>query len=134
MWPFDQPSQQKSANWGQGAYKGERPMILSTTSVLEGKRVVHYLGLVSGEAILGANIFKDFFAGIRDIVGGRSAAYEQELRRAKQIAMQEMIEQAVHLGANAIIGIDLDYETLGQRDGGGMLMVSASGTAVFIEG
>jgi uncharacterized protein YbjQ (UPF0145 family) len=88
----------------------------------------------SGEAILGANIFKDFFAGIRDIVGGRSAAYEQELRRAKQIAMQEMIEQATQLRANAIIGIDLDYETLGQRDGGGMVMVSASGTAVFIEG
>jgi uncharacterized protein YbjQ (UPF0145 family) len=133
MWPFNQPSQQHPVNRGQGAYQGERPMILSTTSVLEGKRVVHYLGLVSGEAILGANIFKDFFAGIRDIVGGRSAAYEQELRQAKQIAMQEMIEQAAHLGANAIIGIDLDYETLGQRDGGGMLMVSTTGTAVFIE-
>jgi uncharacterized protein YbjQ (UPF0145 family) len=108
-------------------------MILSTTSVLEGKRVVHYLGLVSGEAILGANIFKDLFASIRDIVGGRSAAYEQELRQAKQVALQEMIEQATQLGANAIIGIDLDYETLGQQNGGGMLMVAASGTAVFIE-
>jgi uncharacterized protein YbjQ (UPF0145 family) len=81
----------------------------------------------------GANLFKDFFSGIRDIVGGRSAAYEQELRQAKQIALQEMMEQAMQLGANAIIGIDLDYETLGQQNGGGMLMVAASGTAVFIK-
>jgi uncharacterized protein YbjQ (UPF0145 family) len=109
-------------------------MILTTTTALEGKRIVQYLGIVSGEAILGANIFKDFFAGIRDIVGGRSAAYEEELRQAKQIAIQEMVDQATQLGANAIIGIDLDYETLGQQNGGGMLMVAASGTAVFIEG
>lgn len=109
-------------------------MILSTTAAIEGKRVVQYLGLVSGEAILGANIFKDFFASIRDIVGGRSAAYEEELRQAKQIAIQEMMEQAMPMGANAIIGIDLDYETLGQQNGGGMLMVAASGTAVYIEG
>jgi uncharacterized protein YbjQ (UPF0145 family) len=81
----------------------------------------------------GANLFKDFFAGIRDIVGGRSAAYEQELRQAKQIALQEMLEQAMQLGANAIIGIDLDYETLGQQNGGRMLMVAARGTAVFIK-
>ena len=103
-------------------------MLLSTTSLIDGKQVVKYHGLVTGEAILGANIFKDLFAGIRDIVGGRSAAYEKELRRAKDLAIQEMTEQAVALGANAIIGIDLDYETVGQ--GGSMLMVSASGTAV----
>jgi uncharacterized protein YbjQ (UPF0145 family) len=102
-------------------------MLLTTTSVIDGKQIVKYHGLVSGEAILGANIFKDLFAGIRDIVGGRSAAYEQELRRAKDIAIKEMIEQATALGANAIVGIDLDYETVGQ---GSMLMVSASGTAV----
>jgi uncharacterized protein YbjQ (UPF0145 family) len=103
-------------------------MLLTTTSVIDGKQIVKYHGLVSGEAILGANIFRDLFAGIRDIVGGRSAAYEQELRRAKDIAIQEMTEQAQAIGANAIVGIDLDYETVGQ--GGSMLMVSASGTAV----
>lgn len=103
-------------------------MLLSTTSVIDGKRIVTYHGLVSGEAILGANIFRDLFAGIRDIVGGRSASYEKELRRAKELAVQEMTEQAQSLGANAVIGIDLDYETVGQ--GGSMLMVSASGTAV----
>jgi len=103
-------------------------MLLSTTSVIDGKHIAKYHGLVSGEAILGANIFRDLFAGIRDIVGGRSAAYEKELRRAKELAVQEMVEQATALGANAVIGIDLDYETVGQ--GGSMLMVSASGTAV----
>jgi uncharacterized protein YbjQ (UPF0145 family) len=107
-------------------------MLISTTSTLDGKRVTRYLGLVSGEAILGANIFRDIFAGIRDIVGGRSAAYEQELRKAKDIALREMTEQAQTLGANAIIGVDLDYENVGQS--GGMLMVSASGTAVVVEG
>lgn len=106
-------------------------MLISTTSVLEGRRIKQYLGLVTGEAILGANIFKDLFAGIRDIVGGRSAAYEQELRRAKDIAVKEMTEQAQAMGANAIIGVDLDYENIGQT--GGMLMVSASGTAVVCE-
>ena len=106
-------------------------MLVTTTSTLDGKRITKYLGLVSGEAILGANIFRDLFAGIRDIVGGRSAAYEQELRRAKDIAVQEMIEQAKGLGANAVVGVDLDYETVGQS--GGMLMVSASGTAVVVE-
>jgi uncharacterized protein YbjQ (UPF0145 family) len=103
-------------------------MLLTTTSVLDGKRIVNYHGLVSGEAILGANIFKDIFAGIRDIVGGRSATYEKELERAKGLAIQEMVEQAQAMGANAVIAIDLDYETVGQ--GGSMLMVSASGTAV----
>ncbi len=103
-------------------------MLLSTTSVIDGKRIVTYHGLVTGEAILGANIFRDLFAGIRDIVGGRSGAYEKELRRAKDLAIQEMIDQAQAMGANAIIAIDLDYETVGQ--GGSMLMVSASGTAV----
>ena len=103
-------------------------MLLSTASVLDGKTIVKYHGLVTGEAILGANIFRDLFAGIRDIVGGRSAAYEKELRRAKDLAIEEMTEQARALGANAVVGIDLDYETVGQ--GGSMLMVSASGTAV----
>jgi uncharacterized protein YbjQ (UPF0145 family) len=106
-------------------------MLVTTTSTLDGKRITKYLGLVSGEAILGANIFRDLFAGIRDIVGGRSAAYEQELRRAKDIAVQEMLEQAKGLGANAVVGVDLDYETVGQS--GGMLMVSASGTAVVTD-
>ena len=105
-------------------------MLISTTSVLDGRKVGQYLGLVSGEAILGANVFRDFFASVRDIVGGRSAAYEQELRKAKQIALDEMVAQATQLGANAVIGVDLDYETIGQ--GGSMLMVSASGTAVVV--
>jgi uncharacterized protein YbjQ (UPF0145 family) len=106
-------------------------MLLSTTNILDGRKVTAYLGLVSGEAILGANIFKDFFAGIRDIVGGRSAAYESELRKAKQIALDEMQAEAQRLGANAVIGVDLDYENLGAQ--GGMLMVCASGTAVKVE-
>jgi len=106
-------------------------MLTTTTPTIEGKRIVKYVGLVSGEAILGANIFKDFFAGIRDIVGGRSAAYEGELRKAKEIALDEMQQQAAALGANAVVGVDLDYETVGQ---GSMLMVSASGTAVVVEG
>jgi uncharacterized protein YbjQ (UPF0145 family) len=105
-------------------------MIIATTNVLEGRPVQEYLGIVCGEAILGANIMKDLFAGVRDIVGGRSAAYERELAKARDIAMREMEEQAQSLGANAIIGIDLDYETVGS--GGAMLMVSASGTAVRV--
>jgi uncharacterized protein YbjQ (UPF0145 family) len=105
-------------------------MLVITTPTIEGKKITKYYRLVSGEAILGANIFKDFFAGIRDIVGGRSAAYEKELRQAKQIAINEMIEEANSLGANAIVGVDLDYETIGIGSGGNMLMVSASGTAV----
>jgi uncharacterized protein YbjQ (UPF0145 family) len=107
--------------------------LVVTTPTIEGRRVTNYLGLVSGEAILGANIFRDLFAGIRDIVGGRSAAYEQELRKAKTIAIQEMEAQAVELGANAVIAVDLDYETIQVGSGGGMLMVSASGTAVIVE-
>lgn len=103
-------------------------MIVTTTHNIEGKKISKYLGLVTGEAILGANIFRDLFAGIRDIVGGRSGAYEEELRKAKDIALKEMAEQAEKLGANAVVGIDLDYETVGQS----MLMVSASGTAVVI--
>lgn len=106
-------------------------MILSTTNNIEGKKVVKYLGLVSGDAILGANIFRDFFASVRDIVGGRSAAYEKELRKAKDIALGEMREQAKNLGANAIVGIDIDYETIGTNSS--MLMVSANGTAVVLE-
>lgn len=106
-------------------------MLVLTTHSVEGKNITQYLGLVSGEAIMGANLFKDFFANIRDIVGGRSAAYEQELRKAKDIAIQEMTDQARDLGANAVIGVDLDYETIGQS--GGMLMVSASGTAVVVQ-
>ena len=106
-------------------------MLVTTTNTIEGKKVVKYYGLVSGEAILGANIFKDFFAGIRDIVGGRSASYERELRTAKDIAVKEMIEQAKLLGGNAVLAVDLDYETIGQ--GGSMLMVSANGTAVLLE-
>jgi len=106
-------------------------MILSTTSQLDGKPVVRYLGIVTGEAILGANIFRDLFAGIRDIVGGRSGGYEKELQRARRIALDELQERAAELGANAVIGVDLDYEVLG--GGNGMLMVSASGTAVVVD-
>jgi uncharacterized protein YbjQ (UPF0145 family) len=108
-------------------------MLVLTTPSIEGKRIIRHFGLVSGEAILGANIFKDLFAGIRDIVGGRSAAYETELRRAKEIAVEEMKEQARSYNANAVIGVDLDYETIQIGQGGGMLMVSASGTAVAYE-
>jgi uncharacterized protein YbjQ (UPF0145 family) len=105
-------------------------MLVTTTTSLEGRKITEYLGLVSGEAILGANIFKDFFAGIRDIVGGRSAAYEQELRKAKQIAIDEMVAEAEALGGNAVVAVDLDYETIGIGQTGNMLMVSACGTAV----
>lgn len=103
-------------------------MILTTTPTIEGRPIADYRGIVTGEAILGANIFKDLFAGIRDIVGGRSGAYEQELAKARTIAMEEMAALASQLGADAVVGIDLDYETVGQ--GGSMLMVTASGTAV----
>jgi uncharacterized protein YbjQ (UPF0145 family) len=102
-------------------------MIISTTHVIEGRPVSEYLGVVTGEAIMGANIFKDLFAGVRDIVGGRSAAYEEELRKARRIALEELGDEAQRLGADAVIGVDLDYETVGQ---GSMLMVTASGTAV----
>ena len=106
-------------------------MILTTTPSIEGKTIRAYHGIVTGQAILGANIFKDFFAGIRDIVGGRSAAYEQELQKAREIALQEMEDVAREKGGNAVVGIDLDYEVVGQ--GGSMLMVSASGTAVTVD-
>ena len=107
-------------------------MLIVTTPQLDGRPVKEYLGLVSGEAILGANIFKDFFASIRDIVGGRAAAYEEELRKAKKMATDEMAQQARDLGANAILSVDLDYESIQINKGGSMLMVSASGTAVKV--
>ena len=103
-------------------------MIITTTPTIEGKPIKEYLGIVTGEAILGANLVKDLFASITDIVGGRSGAYEKELSKARQIALQEMEEKAKSMGANALVGIDLDYETVRQ----GMLMVSVSGTAVKI--
>jgi uncharacterized protein YbjQ (UPF0145 family) len=103
-------------------------VIVTTTHAIDGRPVRDYLGIVTGEAILGANIFKDLFAGIRDIVGGRSGAYEEELRKARTIALEELAAAASQLGAEAVIGVDLDYETVGQ--GGSMLMVTASGTAV----
>ena len=105
-------------------------MILTTTPTIEGSTISEYRGIVTGEAIIGANIFKDFFAGIRDIVGGRSAAYESELRNAREIALAEMAEAAEQRGGNAVVGVDLDYEVVGQ--GGSMLMVTASGTAVSV--
>ena len=103
-------------------------MLVTTTPSIEGKRIVRYCGVVTGEAILGANLFKDLFAGIRDLVGGRSATYERELQRARDISMSELQQRAQELGANAVVGIDLDYEVLGEKNS--MLMVSASGTAV----
>jgi uncharacterized protein YbjQ (UPF0145 family) len=103
-------------------------MIVTTTPTIDGRKIEAYLGVVAGEAIVGANIFKDLFAGIRDIVGGRSAAYENELRKAREIALAELADNAKALGANAVVGVDLDYEVIGS--GGSMLMVSASGTAV----
>jgi uncharacterized protein YbjQ (UPF0145 family) len=103
-------------------------MLMSTTTVIEGRPVREYLGIVTGEVIVGANIFKDMFASIRDIVGGRSGAYESTLRDARKTALEEASAEARALGADAVIGIDLDYEVIGQ--GGSMLMVSASGTAV----
>jgi uncharacterized protein YbjQ (UPF0145 family) len=105
-------------------------MLMSTTSTLDGHQIDEYKGIVTGEAILGANIFRDLFAGIRDIVGGRAGAYEKVLRGAREQAMEEMQLQAHELGANAIIGIDIDYETVGGQ--GSMLMVSISGTAVLV--
>ena len=105
-------------------------MILTTTHNLEGYKVEKYLGVVTGETIIGANMFKDLFASVRDLVGGRSGAYEKVLAKAKDIAMQEMEDRAQELGANAILAIDLDYETVGQNSS--MLMVSSSGRAVVV--
>ncbi|HFE52793.1 MAG TPA: heavy metal-binding domain-containing protein [Bacteroidetes bacterium] len=104
-------------------------MIITTTPTIEGKRIVKYLGLVAGEAIMGANVVRDLFASITDIVGGRSGAYEQKLSDARQISLREMEEQARALGANAVVGVDLDYEVVRE----GMLMVTAAGTAVLVE-
>lgn len=106
-------------------------MLATTTPTIEGKRITKYYGIVTGEIIIGANLFRDFFASIRDIVGGRSGSYEEVLRQAKDTALREMQDQAALLGANAVVGVDLDYETVG--DSGSMLMVTASGTAVRIE-
>jgi uncharacterized protein YbjQ (UPF0145 family) len=106
-------------------------MLVTTTPSIEGKRITKYSGIVTGEAILGANLFKDLFANITDLVGGRSATYERELQRARDIALQELQQRAQEMGANAVVGIDLDYEVLGH--GNGMLMVSASGTAVVLD-
>ena len=106
-------------------------IIVTTTPSVEGRRIVRYAGIVTGEAILGANIFKDLFAGIRDIVGGRSATYERELRSAREIAVSELKQAAMEAGANAVVGVDIDYETVGGS--GSMLMVSVSGTAVVVE-
>ena len=106
-------------------------MLLSTTPTIEGRRIREYKGVVTGEAILGANVFRDFMAGIRDIVGGRAGAYEKVLKDARDTALDELGEEARKLGGNAVVGIDLDYEVLGSN--GSMLMVSASGTAVVID-
>ena len=106
------------------------PMLLTTTPSIEGRQIIKYCGIVTSEAVLGANVFKDMFASIRDIVGGRSATYESELRAARQICFDDLAEQAGEYGANAVVGIDIDYEVLGEENG--MLMVSAAGTAVVI--
>jgi uncharacterized protein YbjQ (UPF0145 family) len=107
-------------------------MLITTTPTIDGAEISEYYGIVTGEAILGANIFKDLFAGIRDIVGGRSAAYEKELQEARSLALEEMTAEAESLGADAIVGVDLDYETISVGRGGNMLMVTASGTAVRV--
>lgn len=106
-------------------------MIITTTPHVEGRQVLEYLGIVSGETIIGANLFRDFFASIRDIVGGRAASYEEVLREAKDQALRELEEKAAALGANAVVGVDLDYETVGEK--GSMLMVTAAGTAVRLD-
>ena len=106
-------------------------MLMTTTPSVEGKRIVRYFGVVTGETIIGENVFRDFLAGVRDFFGGRSASYEAVLREAKDTALEEMARQAEALGANAVVGIDLDYETVGGS--GSMLMVTCSGTAVRVE-
>ncbi|WP_036181712.1 heavy metal-binding domain-containing protein [Palleronia rufa] len=106
-------------------------MIVTTTPGIEGRRITAYKGIVVGEAILGANLFRDMFAGVRDIIGGRSGAYEKSLNEARETALREMEDRARDAGANAVVGVDLDYEVVGKENG--MLMVSASGTAVTID-
>lgn len=106
-------------------------VVVTTTPNIDGKKITSYRGIVTGEAIMGANIFKDLFAGIRDIVGGRSATYERELRRAREMAMEEIKIAAAEMGANAVVGVDIDYETVGGN--GSMLMVTVSGTAVVLQ-
>lgn len=106
-------------------------VIVTTTPTVEGRPVKSYQGIVTGEAIMGANIFKDLFAGIRDIVGGRSATYERELRKARDLAIEELKQNAAAMGANAVVGVDLDYETVGTN--ASMLMVTVSGTAVVVQ-
>ena len=109
----------------------EKAMVITTTPSIEGKRIRQYLGVVTGEAVMGANVFRDLFAGIRDIVGGRSGGYEKELKKARNAAFEDLEEAAQSLGANAVVGVDIDYEVLGEKNG--MLMVSVSGTAVTVE-
>jgi uncharacterized protein YbjQ (UPF0145 family) len=126
--------QQEATAWGGRKFRRKlkaRNMQLTTTPGIEGKRIKKYCGVIAGEAILGANLFKDLFAGIRDLVGGRSGTYEKELQRARDIAFEELQQRAQDLGANAVIGIDIDYEVMGKENG--MLMVSVSGTAVIVE-
>ena len=106
-------------------------MLITTTNTLEDHRITRYLGVVTGEAILGANVIRDFFAGVRDVLGGRSGAYEKELRKAREIAFEDMQALAEELGADAIVGVDIDYETVGET--GGMLMVTVAGTAVKLD-
>ncbi len=110
---------------------GDPPMMMTTTPSIEGRRITQYLGIVTGEAILGANFMKDIFAGLTDLVGGRSATYERELQTARSIALQELSQRAARIGGNAVVGVDLDYEVMGQQNG--MMMVSATGTAVVVE-
>jgi len=106
-------------------------MIITTTPDIEGKSISQYLGIVTGEAVMGTNMFRDLFAKVRDIVGGRSGAYEKELKKAREVALQEIEVAATELGANAVVGVDIDYEVLGADNG--MLMVSISGTAVIAQ-
>ena len=105
-------------------------MIVTTTTAIDGRTATEYVGVVTGEAVLGANVFRDVFAGLRDIVGGRAAGYERSLKQARETALEEMVAEAEQLGADAVIGVDVDYESIQMGQGGGMLMVSASGTAV----
>ncbi|MFN4163748.1 MAG: heavy metal-binding domain-containing protein [Ferrovibrio sp.] len=104
-------------------------MILTSTDSVDGKKITAYLGIVAGEAVMGTNVFRDFFAGITDILGGRSGSYEKELRKAKALALESLVEEATALGADAVVGLDLDYQQIGGNDRQ-MLMVAASGTAV----